>query len=382
MLKGRVILFGVFGLAVLVVLLILINPVAQKDTDIRIGAVFPLSGRFAAMGTPLKYATDIAVTEVNAEGLSGKRRIRILYEDSKGVPKDGATAAQKLITVDKTPIITSFLTGVCEAIKPISESSGVLFLAQTVAPRIHLGSKLTVRFHYSFTEEGRIISEFIVNQKIKKIGIISSNDPSTTYQVDSVILPIVLKNGIIVEKENFSIGNKDFSAIVQKMKSSNADLVYLAGYGNDMPAILTELHKSKMTAQNMIVCGNIGFIELPAGTPAELYEGVVFTTPPFIMSAEDSLLTKFRKKYQELSGEEQVGYAAYYAYDMIKILAEVLKRSSSVDPTALRANLAGEFRGICGIYTVTPDGDVTPPVTLGRYVNGAIVPVAQSQREK
>jgi branched-chain amino acid transport system substrate-binding protein len=236
-----------------------------------------------------------------------------------------------------------------------------------------------MRFHYSFTEEGRVIRDYIVGSQAKRIGIIYSNDPSTSYQVDSVIVPFVAERGITVFKESFSIGNKDFSAIVQKIKAEKTELVYLAGYGNDMPAILTELHKSRMTAQNTIICGNIGFIELPLDTPAELYEGVVFTLPPFVMNTEDRSLLSFRKKYQDISGGQQIGYAAYYAYDMVKILALVLQKSSSSDTFQLRTGLVGEFRGICGNYSITPEGDVTPPVILGRYVNGVIIPQIQAE---
>jgi branched-chain amino acid transport system substrate-binding protein len=371
--KGRSIAAAVLALIVIVVVVVLLKTSSKEDGEIRIGAIFPLSGRYAAMGTPLKFATDIAVAEVNASGGIGGKPVRVLYEDSKGAPKDGATAAQKLITIDKVPIVTSFLTGVCEAIKPIAENSGTLFLAQTVAPRIHQGSRVSLRFHYSFTEEGRVIREFIAGQNVRRIGVIHSNDPSTSYEVDSIIVPFLAEKGTTTVNESFSIGNKDFSAIVQKMLSSKVGLIYMAGYGNDMPAMLTELHKTKKTSRNIILCGNIGFIELPSGTPAELYEGVVFTMPPFVNNMQDSALNSFRKKYRDASGEEQVGYAAYYAFDMIKILAEALKNSPSVGSAILRSQLAGEFHGICGTYLITADGDVTPPVTLGRFVKGTIV---------
>jgi branched-chain amino acid transport system substrate-binding protein len=375
--RGRSIIALIFAFLVIAVIVVVLIVPSKGDREIRIGAIFPLSGRYAAMGVPLKHATDIAVAEVNSSGGIEGRMMRVLYEDSKGVPKDGATAALKLVTIDKVPVVTSFLTGVCEAVKPIAENSRTLFLAQTVAPRIHVGSKFSLRFHYSFTEEGRVIREFIISQNVRRVGIIHSNDPSTSYEIDSVVVPFLSERGIVSVNESFSIGNKDFSAIVQKMISSKVGLIYMAGYGNDMPALLNELYKNRRNTQKILLCGNIGFIELPAGTPKELYEGVVFTIPPFVANPNDSSLTGFRKKYLETSGEKQVGYAAYYAYDMIKILAQALKNASSGELTNLRSHFVGEFHGICGIYKITPEGDVTPPVALAKYIGGEVAVVSR-----
>lgn len=369
--KSKIILFTV-TLAILTTLYIA-GCTKKTENVVKIGAVFPLSGKFAPMGEPLKFATEIAINDINSKGGVNGEKIEVIFEDSKGEPKEGVTKVQKLVTVDKVPIVTSFLTGTCEAIKPVTEQNNVLFLAQTVAPRIMLNSKLTVRFHYSFTVEGKVLAQYMIDNKFKKAGFIHSNDPSTSYQVDSVISPMLKSNGIEFVNESFSVGNKEFAAIVQKMKAANCDVIYIGAYGNDFPPILNELRTQQYTYPSVSICGNIGFIELPEDTPVDLYQNVVFTTPEFMLDTNNAKLNKFREEYRKLSGKQTIGYAAYYAYDMMMILSDVINKTKNSNPVDIRKNFVGDFGGFGGPYVISPEGDVSPTVILGRFEGKRIV---------
>jgi len=346
---------------------------AKKDKDvIKVGAIFPLTGKFAEMGEPLKFATQLAVEDINKAGGINAKEIEVIFEDSKGDAKTAVTAVQKLITVDKINIITSFLTGVSEAIKPITERNNVLFLAQTVAPKIIDNTLLTIRFHYSFMEEGLVMSKFITDKKPKKLAIIQSNDPSTSFELDSIIIPRLNEYNIEYTQDKFSVGNKDFASIALKVKNNSPDLIYISGYGTDIPPLLKELKNYGLTDGKVEICGNIGFIELPSNTQFELYDNVVFTCPSFILDSATIERANFEKRYKEISKKDFIGYAAYYAYDLIHILSEVLKVTNSTEASILRKNFIGKYTGIGGDYKITKNGDVIPEVVLGKYINNNI----------
>jgi len=358
----------------IIISIFLINNCSKKQSDqIKIGAIFPLTGRFAAMGEPLKFATDIAVSGVNGKGGINGKKLVVEYGDSKGEPKEAVTLAQKFITVENIPILTTFLTSVSLAVKPIAENNDVFLLAQTVSPQIYKDTKMTVRFHFSFVEEGKILGKYLVSQNPQKVGLIHSNDPSTSFQADSVIIPLLDHNNIQHVQEKFNVGNKEFSAIVKKIVSAKCDNIYIGAYGSDMPPILAEFNKYKTNKNKIKICGNIGFIELPVNTPKDLYEEVVFTTPKFMIDQKGSKLIKFIEDYKKISGYEQIGYAAFYAYDMIMILADVLIKTDSTSPKVIRENFTGNFTGFGGDYYITPEGDVSPKVVLGKFENGLMV---------
>lgn len=352
------------------------NSGEKKGTEkevIKIGAVLPLTGDFAFLGEPIKIATDIAIEEINQEGGINSKEIRVVYEDSKGSPKEGVTAIKKLVEIDKISILTTFLTSVSEASKPVTEEANALLLAQTVSPRICNNSRLTVRFHYNFTEEGKVLRDFIINKKPTKAFFIHSSDPSTSFEFDSLIIPGIKKDNIAYVQEKFSVGTKDFKTIATKIKNTNCDLIAIAGYGNDISLLLRDLAAVGITGTSHTICGNIGFIEIPKNTSRNLYEKTVFTMPPFMISSGNQPEAEsFIKKYKEVSGSEQVGYAAYYAYDLIKILGIVMKNQKTTDPVKLKEALIGEHKGIGGKYVVSPSGEVMTEIVLGTMKNGQI----------
>lgn len=329
---------------------------------IKIGAIFPLTGRFAQLGLPLKYATEIAVKDINSD-TNLNYRIEVIYEDSKGNAKDAVNVIHKLIQADKIKLATTFLTGVSEAIKPITEQNEITLLAQTVAPTITNNTKYTYRFHYSFIEEGKVINNYINKESPKRIAIIYSNDNSTSYEVDSIIIPNLINNNIMYDLHSFPVGEIEFKGIVAKINRNKPDMIYIAGYGNDIPNILKPLYEFNLTS-NMQICGNIGFIELPVETPFEYYKNITFTIPSFLSNKSNSKRMQFEKEYRELSRTQNIGYAAYYAYDAMFFLVENILE--------MKNNRQIDFSGLGGHYKVSSSGDISPNVSLARFSEGEL----------
>src|ERR1700758_1822254 len=75
---------------------------ARAADPIRIGWVGPLSppGGYAE-GTNMKNAAALAAEEVNAHGGVLGRTVEITYADTRGMPAEGRTAAERLVQQDK-----------------------------------------------------------------------------------------------------------------------------------------------------------------------------------------------------------------------------------------------------------------------------------------
>ena len=81
---------------------------------IKIGALYPLTGKLAATGMDCKRGVDLAVEIINGrydlnlplakvEGIPnlGGAKIEVIYADTKGDPKNGLAEAERLITEEK-----------------------------------------------------------------------------------------------------------------------------------------------------------------------------------------------------------------------------------------------------------------------------------------
>jgi branched-chain amino acid transport system substrate-binding protein len=84
------------------------QPAAYAAEDIKIGAIFALSGSVAPIGQSVKQALDLAVKEVNREGgikSLGGAKIKLVFADSRGDAKIGLSEAERLILQDKVVAI-------------------------------------------------------------------------------------------------------------------------------------------------------------------------------------------------------------------------------------------------------------------------------------
>src|SRR3989344_2370493 len=74
----------------------------QNTSTVKMGALLPLSGKFANLGEDIRNGLELAKNEIKvAKGMN----FEIVYEDSAADPKVALPAAQKLITVDKVPFV-------------------------------------------------------------------------------------------------------------------------------------------------------------------------------------------------------------------------------------------------------------------------------------
>ena len=99
----------------------------REATEIRIGAILPLTGSAAQWGTPPRDAALMAVDEINSKGGIKGRKIKLEIEDDKCEPTAGVSAAQKILATGKpVAILGAVCSSVTLAVAPIAESNKVV----------------------------------------------------------------------------------------------------------------------------------------------------------------------------------------------------------------------------------------------------------------
>lgn len=342
--------------------------------NIKIGAILPLTGAVASLGVPMKNAIELAASNINAAGGINGKPIEVVYEDSVGNPKIAVSAVQKLITADKIQVVISFMTGVIQAIKPITESNKVVLMAQSVYPPIIKDTKYTFRVFYSFATESEKIIDEIKRDKIQNIAFIRSKDAATEYQVAEYVIPKLKLNGVknIID-ETFDVGDLDFKAQVSKIKGAKVSAVVVLGFGSDFPNLIKELEQQGLL-KSVKVIGGIGFVEIPQTIPLKMLDGVVFFAPPYYLEATPGKI-QFQEQYAAKYGKGDITYAAGYAYDSMMLLAKALENLKPYNPDALKSRILAlqTFSGITGPIVILPNGDCDTSVVRVTYKNGVLV---------
>lgn len=103
----------------------------QPETkELKIGCITILTGEVATYGRETKQGLDLAIDEANKSGILGGKKIKVIYEDDQIDPRIGTQAINKLITIDKVPIIIgAFSSRVTLAIAPIAERNKTVLLS-------------------------------------------------------------------------------------------------------------------------------------------------------------------------------------------------------------------------------------------------------------
>ncbi|HLD63847.1 MAG TPA: ABC transporter substrate-binding protein, partial [Candidatus Peribacteraceae bacterium] len=149
----------------------------SSTEPIKIGFIGPLTGDAAALGVDILHGIQIAVDDANATGGIDGRQIQIVAEDGRCTGADAASAAQKLINVDK---VVAILGGQCSgetlAIAPIAEAAGVpIISAISSNPDVTEAGEFIFRVYPSDALKTVVMAKYFADNDWKRVAILTTN---------------------------------------------------------------------------------------------------------------------------------------------------------------------------------------------------------------
>jgi len=336
-----------------------------KEEVIKIGAILPLTGQISLLGEELKNGISLAVEDINSKY---KTNLEVVYEDSKIDPKEGVSAVNKLIDIDKVNYIHVAATSIIIAVQPITEDKGVIITGTSVAPTILENTNYTLRVFYNLEQALKKFIEFINQKNYSQVAVLYQNGEAWERQIANLE-----KYGMnFIKKEKFNIGEKDFKTMLLKIKDSNPDLLIILGYGSHFPSVFRQIKEIGMS--NIQVLGGLDFLEVPQEN-LDLYKNVVFVVPSFNINLTKKS-TEFIHEYEERF-EKKPTHQAAYAYDAISLYYLGLNNTDGTSDNIMNylKNL-GNYDGVVGQIEILQNGDTKSSLIFATYKDGKIVPYA------
>jgi branched-chain amino acid transport system substrate-binding protein len=340
------------------------NSAAGEETVI--GSLLPLTGDGAAYGVEIKNGIDLAVEQANAAGGVNGRKIRVVYEDTKGDPTTAVSAFQSVLARYRVPaVIGAAFSGETLAIVPIATREKVVVLSPTASsPKLSGSSPYFFRVWPSDNAEASVMAEFAVNKLGKKrLAVIYSNSDYGVGLRNAFVAKARQLGADIVQQEAFNEKDTDFRAQLQNIKAQNPDAVYMTGYYQEFAQILKQAKELGIAAQ-FLSCGTFHepqVISLAGGAA----QGVIFTQPYYDPESKDVLVQKFVQQFKAKFGITPGLYAAH-GYDAARVLIRVLQTAKSLDGQSIRETISSikDFPGITGVTTFVAGGDVVKPYRI------------------
>lgn len=328
---------------------------------VRVGLSTPITGNFAENGVGTQVAVEMAVEEINAAGGINGRPLEIVVQDSKSDPTQSAQIAT-MFTEDDTILaeIGDFSSGACIAAAPIYEEAGMVQLSPTASnPDYTLQGDYMFSIFGKTTDEGRFIADYLLKKymEAKDVAIIYVNS-DWGVEAYEILSGYLKENGVNeVAAETFFEGEKDFNAILTKVRQTNPDSVMLM-MGYDSGAVAVKQLR-QMDWDVKVAISGLAYSEQMITLTGEDGEGVL-SEIGFVIDDTNPELVAFASEFKERAGFEP-NMMMTCAYDATHMLAKAMQNCATLDRASIRDalyNLEG-FVGLTGSKQFNEDRTIT-----------------------
>ncbi|RJP19386.1 MAG: branched-chain amino acid ABC transporter substrate-binding protein [Candidatus Abyssobacteria bacterium SURF_5] len=365
------------------ILLFFVSPLScggsTSQKVVKIGAIVPLTGPAAAPGNEMNNAVILAAEEWNSADKMGGYKIVVDSKDDASDPKQAVSAAHALMSDPLVFGVVAHLNSGCFLpASKIYHSTGVVAISgATTNPQITLqGFPEIFRICSTDLVQGEITGRCIRDLGYSRVAVIHDK---TQYGMGlaEVVRDTAAKLGLqVVSFDGIDVGEKDFRALLTKIKDQRPDVVYFGGMYDEAGLIVAQMRALQMDQQFISDDGVFGQDFIDAGG-AET-EGAIISMVGAPLT-ELSQADDFMRKYEQRFGTKIQNYGPY-AYDVANILlsalARVIERNGRPDKALLLEEVRKtEHDGVIGRTSFDEKGDTRNQlITLYRVTEGKFVP--------
>ena len=207
---------------------------------IKIGVMLPLSGDMANYGDASKRAIEM----VKDDTKDTKNYYNFILEDSGTDTAKAATIIRKLVFTDKIDAVMGYISSTAMVVAPIAQENKIPSLFFVSAPEASIG-EYNFRLYPDIKFAAQMISENIKSEKKKNVAIVYQNIPSMNYMIADM-LPTFEKELKIVLNENFGPDEKNFFALIQKIKKAKPDYIVFEATPPETDIFFKQLHENNV----------------------------------------------------------------------------------------------------------------------------------------
>ncbi len=323
-----------------------------------IATVGPMTGSYATFGTQMKAGAEQAVADINkAGGVLGKQ-LELQIGDDACDPKQAVSVANQMASRGVKFIDGHFCSGSSIPASKVYAEEGILQIspASTNPKFTDEGGWNTFRVCGRDDQQGQVAGKYLAKEfKGKNIAILHDNSAYGKGLADETKKTL---NAEGVKEEMYAAytpGERDYSALVSRMKQANVQVIYIGGYHTETGLIARQAKEQGLDATlvggDALTSSEFWQIAGPAG------EGTIMTFPsdPRKRPTAAKVVEEFKAK-----GIDPEGYTLY-TYAALQTWKAAVEKAGTTDPKKVAAALH-ELKGIdtvLGPITFDKKGDIT-----------------------
>ncbi len=295
---------------------------AFAQADVKIGVAGPMTGANAAFGEQYMKGAQAAADVINKAGGINGEQIKLVAGDDACEPKQAVAVANRLVDQDKViGVVGHFCSSNTIPASEVYADAGVIMITPgSTNPQVtERGLSAVFRMCGRDDQQGIVAGDYIVDVlKGKKVAVINDKDTYGKGLADATAAQLTKRGVKPVLEEGLTRGEKDFSALVTKIRSTGADVVYFGGLHPEAGPLVRHIREAGLKDVKFMSDVSVVTDELVATAGGAQYVDGVYMTfgaDPRLLPDSKTVVEEFRK-----NGTEPEGYTLY-AYASIQALA-------------------------------------------------------------
>jgi branched-chain amino acid transport system substrate-binding protein len=346
--------FGFSHLKIAAAITLAIVCASTAQAEIVIGVAGPMSGQNAAFGQYMKSGVDAAVTAINQKGGINGEQLTVTALDDQCDGRKAVEVANQLAAADARLVVGHFCSNATAAASKVYADRNVLMITPAAsAPKVtDQGNATTLRLVMRDDAQGAAAATRILQDDPAAIIVIIDDGTANSKALSQSFTTIKAPALVVSIKP----GEKNLTAVSEKIKSANATAIYFACGGIEAGGIIAAYKADGGFAK---AYGSDAILVDTFWERSDLTgEGTLATFPPDPQKSPDAreAIAAMNAASQPPEGPALASYAA----------VEAFVAAAMANPTADGKTLANWLRKgqpiktILGPIAFDAKGDITP----------------------
>lgn len=332
---------------------------AVANADVKIATAGPMTGPYATFGAQMRAGAEQAVADLNAAGGVLGEKIVLEIGDDACDPKQAVAVANQFAGEGVVLVAGHFCSGSSIPASDVYDEEAMLQIspASTNPQLTEAGKPYVFRTCGRDDQQGIVAGNYIADHFAdKKIAIVHDKQAYSKGLADETKKQLN-KRGI--EEAVYSTvtpGEKDYTALVSKLKAEEIAILYYGGYHTEAGLIVRQMRDQGMNT--LLISGDALVTDEYWSITGDLGQGTLmtFSPDPRKNPVAQPIVKKFRDK-----GIEPEGYTLY-TYGAIQAWATAAEQAKSFDADKVAQVLKAQvFNTVLGDIGFDEKGDVTAP---------------------
>ena len=343
------------------------------QADVNIAVVGPLTGQYASFGAQFKAGAEMALEDINKAGgvkVGDKmHKLGIAIEDDACDPKQAVAVANKIAGQKVSFVAGHFCSGSSIPASKVYEEEGIIQIspASTNPKLTDEGGANVYRVCGRDDQQGSVAGAYLAkNYGDKNIAVIHDKTAYGKGLADETKKAMNAAGKKEAVYEAYTAGEKDYTALVSKLKQAKIDVLYVGGYHTEAGLLVRQMREQGMKTQ--LISGDALVTQEYWAITGDAGEGTLmtFSPDPRKNPAAADIVKRFRDRKIEPEGYVLYTYAAIQAWQ------QAVGKAGSLDPAkVIKALNSNEFDTVIGKFRFNKKGDPNlPPYAFYKWSKG------------